>query len=38
MLTIAFISLGLPNPDEAHGHEPGSDEGKRALKPQRAEA
>ena len=22
MLTIAFISLGLPDPDSAHGHEP----------------
>lgn len=38
MLTIAFISLGLPNPDDAHGHEPEKAEPKpdRRLNPQRS--
>lgn len=35
MLTIAFISLGLPEPDEAHGH--GEPQEKSAIKPAKAE-
>ena len=35
MLTIAFISLGLPNPDEAHGTEPGE---QKTLEPAREKA
>jgi F-type H+-transporting ATPase subunit a len=37
MLTIAFISLGLPNPDEAHGDESHHSE-KKAAKPKAAKA
>lgn len=36
MLTIAFISLGLPNPDEDHGDESHSE--KKAARPQAAKA
>ncbi len=35
MLTIAFISLGLPEPGEEHGHEP---EEKKSLKAEKAKA
>lgn len=38
MLTIAFISLGLPNPD-AHGHEPEEDKSEaRRLQPAKEQA
>jgi F-type H+-transporting ATPase subunit a len=36
MLTIAFISLGLPNPDEDHGDSHASEE--KAAKPEEAKA